>query len=140
MVSHPSTSQDTPHVRNHQSYLPLVFIPTQTSSSSPEALLVANYKSFNKHASPLRVKTHLSSSKLHTTSKTPPALVLKMVPTQRKFFVIGNWKMNVDKSRIDSIVKFMTAASLDPTTGKLRNIGAKSDSLTVSLLLIFICI
>ncbi|XP_053651604.1 triosephosphate isomerase isoform X1 [Cherax quadricarinatus] len=34
----------------------------------------------------------------------------------RKFFVIGNWKMNVTKSRIDNIVKFMTAASLDPNT------------------------
>ncbi|XP_047473675.1 triosephosphate isomerase-like [Penaeus chinensis] len=35
---------------------------------------------------------------------------------QRKFFVIGNWKMNVDKARIDNIVKFMSAASLDPNT------------------------
>ncbi|XP_042212897.1 triosephosphate isomerase-like [Homarus americanus] len=34
----------------------------------------------------------------------------------RKFFVIGNWKMNVNKTRIDNIVKFMTAASLDPNT------------------------
>ncbi|XP_069976140.1 triosephosphate isomerase-like [Penaeus vannamei] len=35
---------------------------------------------------------------------------------QRKFFVIGNWKMNVDKARIDHIAKFMSAASLDPNT------------------------
>ncbi|KAK4326375.1 hypothetical protein Pmani_003092 [Petrolisthes manimaculis] len=50
---------------------------------------------------------------------TPLVLKLTLVinmDSQRKFFVIGNWKMNVDKSRIDSIVKFMTAASLDPTT------------------------
>jgi len=34
--------------------------------------------------------------------------------------VIGNWKMNVDKARIDNIVKFMSAASLDPNTGQFR--------------------
>jgi len=39
---------------------------------------------------------------------------------QRKFFVIGNWKMNVDKARIDNIVKFMSAASLDPNTGQFH--------------------
>ncbi|XP_066950538.1 triosephosphate isomerase-like [Macrobrachium rosenbergii] len=34
----------------------------------------------------------------------------------RKFFVIGNWKMNVNKAKIDSIVKIMSSASLDPNT------------------------
>ncbi|XP_050731119.1 triosephosphate isomerase-like isoform X7 [Eriocheir sinensis] len=34
----------------------------------------------------------------------------------KKFFVIGNWKMNVDKARIDNIVKMMRAASLSPST------------------------
>ncbi|XP_042867988.1 triosephosphate isomerase-like [Penaeus japonicus] len=34
----------------------------------------------------------------------------------RKFFVIGNWKMNVDKNRINGIVKTMNKASLDPNT------------------------
>ncbi|XP_045133330.1 triosephosphate isomerase-like [Portunus trituberculatus] len=34
----------------------------------------------------------------------------------KRFFVIGNWKMNVDKARIDSIVKMMSAASLSKHT------------------------
>ncbi|XP_042212889.1 triosephosphate isomerase-like [Homarus americanus] len=34
----------------------------------------------------------------------------------RKFFVIGNWKMNVNKTHIDNIVKFLTAASLNFNT------------------------
>ncbi|XP_064102576.1 triosephosphate isomerase-like [Macrobrachium nipponense] len=34
----------------------------------------------------------------------------------RKFFVIGNWKMNVTKAKIDSIVKTMSNASMDPNT------------------------
>nr|QPF70659.1 triosephosphate isomerase B-like 1 protein [Penaeus vannamei] len=34
----------------------------------------------------------------------------------RKFFVIGNWKMNVDKNRINGIVKMMNKAALDPNT------------------------
>ncbi|KAK3876334.1 hypothetical protein Pcinc_018873 [Petrolisthes cinctipes] len=50
-----------------------------------------------------------------TTTTTTTSIVIKM-DSQRRFFVIGNWKMNVDKSRIDSIVKFMTAASLDLST------------------------
>ncbi|XP_047473666.1 triosephosphate isomerase-like [Penaeus chinensis] len=34
----------------------------------------------------------------------------------RKFFVIGNWKMNVDKNRINGIVKMMNNAVLDANT------------------------
>lgn len=34
----------------------------------------------------------------------------------RQFFVIGNWKMNVNKAKIDSVVKIMSNASLDPKT------------------------
>ena len=39
------------------------------------------------------------------------------MPSQRKFFVGGNWKMNGNKKEIDGIINFLTAGPLDPNTG-----------------------
>nr|CAG4635015.1 EOG090X0BSC [Alona affinis] len=38
------------------------------------------------------------------------------MPSQRKFFVGGNWKMNGNKKEIDAIINFLTAGPLDPNT------------------------
>ncbi|XP_053650254.2 triosephosphate isomerase-like [Cherax quadricarinatus] len=34
----------------------------------------------------------------------------------RRFFVIGNWKMNVDTAAVDTIINTMTSTTLDPNT------------------------
>ena len=38
------------------------------------------------------------------------------MPSNRRFFVGGNWKMNGDKASIEALCKMLTRSPLDPET------------------------
>ena len=38
------------------------------------------------------------------------------MPSNRKFFVGGNWKMNGDRASIEALCKMLTRSQLDPET------------------------
>lgn len=48
---------------------------------------------------------------------------LIMAPS-RRFFVLGNWKMNVNASLIGSVSRLLSEAKLDPETGTLHIINS----------------